>query len=76
MMKQLDNYRTDMKSLLIKVDTRQEERFHRIQRIEKHLERLNGKVAEQEKKITSIWSYGIAAIFVLSIVINLSMRIL
>ena len=69
-----DEYRDGMMSLLVKVDTRQEELYHRIGRIEKLLERLNGKVAEQEKKMTAIWSYGIAFIFIASAGINLIMR--
>jgi hypothetical protein len=63
-----------MMNLLVKVDTRQEELYHRIGRIEMHLERLNGKVAEQEKKLTSLWSYGVAFIFIVSFGINLIMR--
>ena len=70
----MNEYRDEMMSLLIKVDTRQEELYHRIGRIEKHLERLNGKVAEQEKKLTSLWSYGVAFIFIVSFGINLIMR--
>jgi hypothetical protein len=67
-------YRDEMMSLLVKVDTRQEELYHRIGRIELHLEKLNGKVAEQEKKLTSLWSYGVAFIFIVSFGINLIMR--
>lgn len=67
-------YRDEMMNLLIKVDTRQEELYHRIGRIELHLEKLNGKVAEQEKKLTSLWSYGVAFIFIVSFGINLIMR--
>tara|TARA_R110000824_G_scaffold141934_2_gene308825 strand:+ start:241 stop:465 length:225 start_codon:yes stop_codon:yes gene_type:complete len=67
-------YRNDLMNLLVKVDTRQEELYHRIGRIEIHLEKLNGKVAEQEKKLTSLWSYGVAFIFIASIGINLIMR--
>jgi len=70
----VNEYRNDLMNLLVKVDTRQEELYHRIGRIEKHLERLNGKVAEQEKKLTSLWSYGVAFIFIASIGINLIMR--
>jgi hypothetical protein len=65
-------YRDEMMSLLVKVDTRQEELYHRIGRL--HLEKLNGKVAEQEKKLTSLWSYGVAFIFIASFGINLIMR--
>lgn len=70
----VNEYRSDLMNLLVKVDTRQEELYHRIGRIEKHLERLNGKVAEQEKKLTSLWSYGVAFIFIVSVGINLIMR--
>ena len=70
----VEKYRDDIMNLLVKVDTRQEELYHRVLRIEKHLERLNGKVAEQEKKLTSIWSYGVAFIFIASAGINLIMR--
>ena len=70
----MSDYRDEMMNLLVKVDTRQEELYHRIGRIEMHLERLNGKVAEQEKKLTSLWSYGVAFIFIVSFGINLIMR--
>ena len=35
----VNEYRNEIMSLLIKVDTRQEELYHRIGRIEVHLER-------------------------------------
>ena len=60
----LNEYRDEMMSLLVKVDTRQEEVYHRIGRIE----------IEHEKKITSLWSYGVAFIFIASVGINLIMR--
>jgi len=70
----VEEYRNDIRDLLIRVDTRQEEMNYRIGRIEKHLERLNGKIAEHDKKLTSIWSYGVAFVFVASVCINLIMR--
>ena len=73
-MMKTNEYRDEVLQLLTKVDTRQEEIFHRVGRIEKHLDRLNGKVAEHEKKITSLWSYGVAFIFIVSVGINLIMR--
>ena len=41
----VEEYRNDIRDLLIRVDTRHEEMNYRIGRIEKHLERLNGKIA-------------------------------
>ncbi len=70
----VNEYRDEIMKLLVKVDTRQEEIFHRIGRIETHLDKLNGKVADHEKKITALWSYGVAFIFVASVLINLIMR--
>ena len=70
----VEDYRNDMRSLLVRVDTRQEEMYHRVSRIEKHLESLNGKIAEHEKKLTTLWSYGAAFVFIASICINLIMR--
>mgnify|MGYP003132407218 CR=1 FL=1 len=70
----IEEYRNDIRDLLIKVDTRQEEMYYRISRIEKHLEKLNGKIAEHEQKLTTLWSYGVAFVFIASICINLIMR--
>ena len=70
----VEDYRNDIRDLLVRVDTRQEEMHHRIGRIEKHLEKLNGKVAEHENKLTSLWSYGVAFVFIASVCINLIMR--
>ncbi len=70
----IEEYRNDIRDLLIRVDTRQEEMHYRIGRIEKHLERLNGKIVEHDKKLASIWSYGVAFVFVASVCINLIMR--
>tara|TARA_R110002012_G_scaffold92882_1_gene225395 strand:+ start:84 stop:308 length:225 start_codon:yes stop_codon:yes gene_type:complete len=70
----VEEYRNDIRDLLVRVDTRQEEMYHRISTIEKHLEKLNGKVAQHEKKLTTLWSYGVAFVFVASVCINLAMR--
>ena len=70
----VEDYRNDIRDLLVRVDTRQEEMHHRIGRIEMHLEKLNGKVAEHENKLTSLWSYGVAFVFIASVCINLIMR--
>ena len=44
----VEEYRAEMKTLLVKLDTRQEEIFHRLSRIDLHLEKLNSKVAIHE----------------------------
>jgi len=68
------DYRDEMMSLLIKVDTRQEEIFHRLKAMDNHLERLNGKVADHESSLVRIKTIGMLGIFAIPITINLIMR--
>ena len=67
-------YRDEMMSLLVKVDTRQEEIFHRLKAIDNHLEKLNGKVADHESSLVRIKTIGMISVFAISITINLIMR--
>lgn len=71
-----NEYRNEMHDLLVRVSTRQEEMIHRIGRIEKHLERINGKVAEHEASLIKIKTIGMVAIFVIPLTINVIMRLL
>ena len=69
-------YRDEMHSLLVQVSTRQEEVVHRIGRIEKHLERINGKVAQHEESLIRIKTIGMIGVFIIPITINVVMRLL
>ena len=69
-------YRDEMHSLLVQVSTRQEEVVHRIGRIEKHLERINGKVAQHEASLIIIKTIGMIGVFIIPITINVVMRLL
>lgn len=69
-------YRNQMHDLLVKVSTKQEEMNHRIGRIEKHLERINGKVAEHEASLIRIKTIGMMAVFIIPITINVIMRLI
>jgi len=69
-------YRDEMMNLLVRVDTRHQEIFHRLDAIDKHLEKLNGKVANHEASLIKIKTIGMLAMFVIPIVINIVMRIL
>ena len=50
---------TDLFAMMVKFDERQRTIFNMIARVEKHLEKLNGKVAEHEKFKIQIKSYWI-----------------
>ena len=69
-------YRDQMHSLLVQVSTRQEELVHRVTRIDKHLERINGKVAEHEASLIKMKTIGMVALFIIPITINTIMRLI
>ena len=71
-----EEYRNQMHDLLVKVSAKQEEMNHRIGRIEKHLERINGKVAEHEASLIRIKTIGMVAVFIIPITINVIMRLI
>ena len=71
----VSDYRDEMMNLLIKVNTSQEEIFHRLKAIDNHLEKLNGKVADHESSLVRIKTIGMVGIFAIPITINLVMRL-
>lgn len=72
----VNEYRSEMHDLLVQVSTRQEEMIHRVGRIEKHLEKINGKVAEHEASLIKIKTIGMVAIFIIPLTINVIMRLI
>ncbi len=70
------DYRDEVLQLLTRVDTRQEEIYHRICRVEKHLDRLNGKVAEHEKTLIVVKTWGTVALVTVPLLVNVVMRII
>ena len=72
----VEEYRNDIRDLLIRIDTRQEEMHHRIGRIEKHLEKLNGQTGKNSDAIIMFKTWGSAALFIVPIVVTLIMRLI
>lgn len=72
----LNEYRDEVIQKLTKVDTRQEEMIYRIGRIEKHLEKLNGHVADHEKALTVVKTWGTVGLVILPLMINMIMRLI
>lgn len=70
----VEEYRAEMKTLLVRLDTRQEEIFHRLSRIDIHLEKLNSKVAIHESDLVRIKTIGMVAVITVPIIINVIMR--
>ena len=74
-MKSVNEYRTETTAMLVKLNERQISIFKSLQRIDKHLEKLNGKVEKNENSVTVIKTWGAAMVLVVPIVITLIMRL-
>ena len=66
----------DIYSLLVKHDERLKNIYSTLGRVEKHLERLNGKVENHERSIAKMQVLGTVAVVSLPIIINIIMRII
>ena len=75
-MKNVSEYRTETTAMLVKLNERQISIFKSLQRIDKHLEKLNGKVEKNENSVTVIKTWGAAMVLVVPIVITLIMRLI
>ena len=71
----VNDYRTETTAKLVKLDERQISIFKTLQRIERHLEKLNGQTSLNSHAIIRFRTWGSAALFVVPIVITLIMRL-
>tara|TARA_X000001388_G_C2226341_1_gene121268 strand:- start:1142 stop:1357 length:216 start_codon:yes stop_codon:yes gene_type:complete len=69
------NSQEDLYGMMVKFDERQKTIFNTLIRVEKHLERLNGKVAEHETSIAKMQVWGGVAIVSFPLIINIVMRL-
>ena len=72
----VEKHREEVIRLLTKLNERQKSIFVHIERIDKHLEKLNGNVAIHEKDLTVIKTWGGVALFAMPIIINLIMQVI
>jgi len=69
-----EQHREEVIKYLTKLNERQITIFHRVSRIEKHLDTLNGKTNNNNVEIAKIKTWGGVALFAIPIIINLVMR--
>ena len=72
----IDKHREHVIRLLTKLNERQITIFKHIERIDKHLDKVNGKVAEHERSLVEIRTWGGVAMFAIPIIVNIIMRVL
>ena len=72
----VEQHREEVIRLLTSLDERQVSIFKHIERIDKHLDKVNGKVAEHESKLVEIKTWGGVAMFAIPIIVNLVMKVM
>ena len=66
----------DTYAMLVKLDERQKTLFNMMSRVEKHLEKLNGKVSEHDRTLAKVQVYGTIALVTFPVIVNVIMEIL
>jgi len=66
---------SEIYALLVKHDERLKNIYSVLNRVEKHLEKLNGKVENHERSIAKMQVLGTVAVVGLPIIINVIMRL-
>ena len=68
-------YRAEMTSKLVKLEERQISIFKSIQRVEKHLDKLNGQVEENKTNLTKISTLGSIGVLIMPVIVSIIMRL-
>jgi uncharacterized coiled-coil protein SlyX len=66
----------DLYAMLVKLDERQKTLFNMMTRVEKHLEKLNGKVSEHDRTLAKVQVYGTIALVTFPVIVNVIMEIM
>ena len=66
----------DTYAMLVKLDERQKTLFNMMTRVEKHLEKLNGKVSEHDRTLAKVQVYGTIALVTFPVIVNVIMEIM
>ena len=71
----VEDYRNDTTARLVKLDERQISIFKQLQRIDKHLEKLNNKVGSHDTDLTMVKTWGAVGVLVIPIIVSIIMRL-
>ena len=72
----VEAHREEVIRLLTRLNERQVSIFKHIERIDKHLDKVNGKVDEHESRLVEIKTWGGVAMFAIPIIVNLIMKVM
>jgi len=70
------SYRAETTAKLVKLEERQISIFKAIQRVEKHLDKLNGQVEENKTNLTKISTVGSIGILIMPVIVSIIMMVI
>jgi hypothetical protein len=68
-------YRAENTARLVKLEERQISIFKTLQRIETHIEKINGQVQENKTNLAKIGTVGSIGILVVPVIVSIIMRL-
>ena len=74
--KSVAEYRAENTARLVKLEERQISIFKTLQRIEKHIEKINGQVQDNKTNLTKITTVGSIGILIMPVIVSIIMRML
>lgn len=72
----VDEYRNSVAAMLVKLEERQISIFKTIQRVERHLDKLNGQVEENKTSLTKVKTIGSLGVLTIPIIVSIIMRLI
>ena len=69
-------YRAENTARLVKLEERQISIFKTLQRVEKHIEKINGQVQENKTNLAKIGTVGSIGILVVPVVVSIIMKLI
>ena len=72
----VSEYRAENTARLIKLEERQISIFKTLQRVEKHIEKINGQVQDNKTNLTKITTVGSIGILIMPVIVSIIMRVI
>tara|TARA_R100001530_G_scaffold113764_1_gene80720 strand:+ start:495 stop:734 length:240 start_codon:yes stop_codon:yes gene_type:complete len=72
----VSEYRAENTARLVKLEERQISIFKTLQRVEKHIEKINGQVQDNKTNLTKITTVGSIGILIMPVIVSIIMRVI
>ena len=72
----VSEYRAENTARLVKLEERQISIFKTLQRVEKHIEKINGQVQDNKTNLTKITTVGFIGILIMPVIVSIIMRVI